>query len=213
MALTPTRPDQRIQRAQQMQVQITQMEAEAWMLVSASSQLPYTIRRVASNCSFQNCELIRSSKVCRHMYSCTCLDYTKGKLCKHCYRIHQQFGSPIPEPPVQVTVKTGTDRRTKFDAIKKRLCADALSVVNALTTASEGFDLNFEQGLMLQIVESLKAKGCTLNPPSNFEQSLVVHPNQHSEKQILSPCGVKRNSEHRHKSNSRGASQTTNTVN
>ena len=82
------------------------------------------------------------------------LDYTKGKLCKHCYRVLAHRSQNLCASHSE----NGTDRKKK----KKNFCADALSVVNALTTARSELP---SKGLMLQIVESLKAKGCTLNPP------------------------------------------------
>ena len=63
---------------------------DLWVCKAQSAE--YSIARIAGECQEEkehhHCYELHCLDLCRHMYTCTCPDYSAGHLCKHVHRVH-----------------------------------------------------------------------------------------------------------------------------
>lgn len=69
-----------------------------WKLKSeADEEVEYSISKISDCCTAvicpTKCKEPQCEEMCRHIYKCTCPDYSSGHTCKHLHRIHSALRS------------------------------------------------------------------------------------------------------------------------
>ena len=72
---------------------------------ASTSTDSYSVVMTAQGCSVASCSLkctgAQCNRVCRHMYTCECYDYSNGHLCKHIHAVAMQTGMESDPPQTE----------------------------------------------------------------------------------------------------------------